>query len=253
MIEIRHARMHDTSATREAYDRLYAGPGISHRDSFYRWLIGLLNPQPGRRLLDISCGEGRLVALAQQQGLRAYGLDFSEVAVRKGALSSPGSGFIVGDGECMPIPADYFDYVTHIGSLEHYIDPYRGAAEIGRVLRPDGRACILLPNTFGLLSIRYVWKHGEVFDDGQPLQRYATRRTWQNMLEAGGLRVDRVVGYGGVSFPRTLADARWLLARPLKIVRMAVLALAPINLANHFVFICSKHAPRIIGKEDSSA
>lgn len=242
MIEIRHDRMHNASDTREAYDQIYTNRGLSHRDSFYLWLLSLLDPQPGKRLLDISCGEGRLVALAQQQGLLAFGLDFSVVAVHKGLLGSPDSGFVVGDGERIPFPPRSFDYVTHIGSLEHYMDPHLGAAEIGRVLKQGGRACILLPNTFGLLGIRYVWKHGEVFDDGQPLQRYATRRTWQNLLESGGLCVNRVVGYSGVNFPRTSTDVRWLLARPKKIVRLALLSLVPINLANHFVFICSKHA-----------
>lgn len=248
MIEIRHELMNDATATREAYDQLYATRGLSHRDSFYLWLIYLLNPHPGRLLLDISCGEGRLVALAQQHGLHAYGLDFSAIAVRKGAMNSPQSSFIVGDGELLPLPSDSFDYVTHIGSLEHYMNPHRGAAEIGRILKRDGKACVLLPNTFGLLGIRYVWKHGEVFDDGQPLQRYATRRTWQKILEVSGLRVDRIVGYSGVSFPRTPADARWLLARPQKIVRMALLALTPLNLANHFVFICSKRTDALEDK-----
>ena len=248
MIEIRHSRMDSTRATREAYDACYAARGIAHRDSFYLWLIGLLNPQPGKRLLDISCGEGQLVVLAQRRGLRAYGLDFSEVAVRKGAARATPSSFIVGDGERLPLAANSFDYVTHIGSLEHYLNPLAGAAEIARVLKTGGRACVLLPNAFGLLGIRHVWSHGEVYDDGQPLQRYATRRTWQRLLESGGLRVERVVGYCGVAFPRTSADARWLLARPMKIARLLALAMVPLHLANHFVFLCSKRddAPELM-------
>lgn len=242
MIEIRHTRMDSAEATRDAYDALYATQGLIHRDSFYLWLISLLNPQPGKRLLDISCGEGRLVVLAQQRGLCAYGLDFSSVAVRKGAAGAAPGSFTVGDGECLPFAANSFDYVTHIGSLEHYINPLAGAREIARVLKKDGQACVLLPNAFGLLGIRHVWKHGEVHDDGQPLQRYATRRTWQRLLENGGLRIERVVGYSGVAFPRTLADARWLLTHPIKIVRLLVLAMTPLHLVNHFVFLCTKRS-----------
>lgn len=242
MIEIRRTQIEDTTATRNAYNALYATRGLVHRDSFYLWLIGLLNPRPGGYLLDISCGEGRLVVLAQQLKVFAYGLDFSEIAVRKGAAHAQPSSFIIGDGEHLPLASNSFDYVTHIGSLEHYINPLAGVREIARVLKADGKACVLLPNAFSLLGIHHVWKHGEVHDDGQPLQRYATRRTWQHLLESGGLCVERVIGYSGIAFPRNLADARWLITHPMKIMRLLLFAMMPLHLSNHFVFICSRQS-----------
>ena len=241
MLEIRHQDMDNTAATQAAYNELYRGHGIRLRDSFYLWLISLLQPQPGGVLLDISCGQGRLVTLAQRQGLRAIGVDFAGEAVSKGLMDAPQAGWAVTDGEQLPFPAASVDYVTHIGSLEHYQHPDRGAREITRVLKPDGRACVLLPNAFGLLgNIRYVRTHGEVFDDGQPLQRYATRRTWTSLLHSAGLRVNQIVPYHEIEFPRTRVDAIWLIAHPIKLVRMLVVPFIPKNLVNHFVFICSK-------------
>lgn len=241
MLEIRHDRMTDTAATLEAYNQLYADAGILHRDSFYLWLIGQLAPEPGSRLLDISCGEGRLTTLARRRGLRAVGIDFAEVSLRKARQAEPARVWAVGDGERLPLADASVDCITHIGSLEHYMAPERGAAEIARVLRPGGRACVLVPNAYGLWgNIAHVWRSGEIFDDGQPLQRYATRRTWERLLEAGGLRVMRTIGYGELEFPRTWRDARWLSARPHKLLRYLLSLLIPTNLANDLVFICAR-------------
>jgi len=235
MLEIRHV-----SDTRQAYDEIYDDAGILMRDSLYLWLISLLEPEPGKSLLDISCGQGRLTDLAQQQGLRALGLDFSAVGVLKGRAANPVAGWVVGDGQKLPFAAASLDYITHIGSLEHYLDPTAGALEIGRLLKPGGRACILLPNAFGLMgNIKHVWQHGEIFDDGQPLQRYATRAHWQGLLLRCGLQVERTFGYGEVEWPRTRQDWGWYLKRPHKLARLGLSQLIPLNLTNHFVFLCT--------------
>jgi SAM-dependent methyltransferase len=241
MLEIRHERMTDTSATLRAYNELYADFGILHRDSFYLWLLGQLAPEPGTRLIDVSCGEGRLTSLARRRGLRAIGIDFAEVSLRKARQAEPLAVWAVGNGESLPVADASVDYITHIGSLEHYIAPERGAAEIARVLRPGGRACILVPNAYGLWgNIVHVWRNGEIYDDGQPLQRYATRRAWERLLESGGLEVIRAIGYGELEFPRTWHDACWLAARPHKLLRYLLSLFIPTNLANDLVFICAR-------------
>lgn len=238
MIEIRHQSMSNTAATQAAYNQIYRGEGILLRDSFYLWLISLLKPRPGRLLLDISCGQGRLVKFAQEQGLKATGMDFAEEAVRRAVGQSPQSGWAVADGERLPLSEACVDYVTHIGSLEHYQKPETGMREIARVLKPSGIACIFLPNSFGLLgNIKYAWKTGEIFDDGQPLQRYNTRGGWHQMLTANGLKPFRTLKYER-EWPRTWHDLRWYLARPTKLARLFVAGLVPLNLANFLVYLC---------------
>jgi len=241
MLEIRHKNMSDTQATQQAYNEIYSNEGIQLRDSFYLWLIGLLQPQPGKTLIDISCGQGRLTALAQQQGIGAIGIDFAMDGVERGRRLSPESGWVVGDGEGLPIQEMSADYITHIGSLEHYQHPQSGALEIARILKPDGKACILVPNAFGLLgNIRHVWATGDIFDDGQPLQRYGTPGFWQTMLISSGLKVDNTLGWNEIEFPRTTRDAIFLFKHPQKIIRFALSPIIPVNLTNHLVFICSR-------------
>lgn len=241
MIELFHIQMDSTSATMQAYDHLYHEKGILQRDSFYLWLIHLLDPQPGCILLDISTGQGRLVSLARKAGKRAIGMDFSHEAVLMAAQDTGVPCYSVADGECLPLAGASIDYITHIGSLEHYLHPEQGACEIGRVLKSGGKALVLLPNAFGLWgNVKHVGLHGEVFDDGQPIQRYATKEMWRSILERGGLHVERILAYSEIDFPRTLKDFFWLLARPQKIVRGFISKLIPVNLANHLVFICTR-------------
>jgi SAM-dependent methyltransferase len=240
MLEIRHDQMEEFSNLKLAYEEIYEHEGINHRDSLYLWLIKQLSPRPGCSLVDISCGQGRLVVLAQKQGLQATGLDFSFWGVKKGSQAEPRSGWVEGDGEMLPFADHSFDYLTHIGSLEHYLAPEKGMGEIARILKRGGKACILLPNAFGFWgNIKQVLLTGEIHDDGQPLQRYATRRTWEKMLSAAGLRIDKVLGYGEVEWPLTRRDWLWYLTHPVKIARGAVSAATPVNLANHFVFLAS--------------
>lgn len=238
VLEIRHVE--NARQSRDAYEQLYSTSEIRHLSSFYQWLIDLLNVLPGQSLLDVSCGVGSLPRLAAQMGLKAYGIDFSEVALRTAYKEAPTVYWVIADGERIPYPDAYFDCVTSIGSLEHYARPEAGVREIARVLKPDGQACILLPNTFGLLgNIWTALRTGRTFDDGQPIQRYAARLEWQDLLEAGGLKVVRTLKYEQV-WPRNLTDAFWYLRHFKAIIRLFMGYLVPLNLANYFVYICKK-------------
>lgn len=236
LLEIRH----ETTERDEqhAYDTLYFERGIRQRDSFYLWFLEQVPHRGGGRLLDVSCGEGVFLGVARRAGLEAVGVDFSLVAVRKARLVS--SQAALANAQRLPFADNSFDYVTNIGSLEHYFDPVEGAREMARVLRRDGVAIILLPNAFGIFgNIWHVLRYGEIFDDGQPLQRYATRASWERLLRANGLVPNRVIPYEREA-PRTARDLLWLLRRPWKIGRLLVAPFVPVNLSNILVFVCHK-------------
>lgn len=244
MIEIKHKAILDGTSNQIAYDLLYNAREIQMRDSLYLWLIHLLAPQPHSLLLDISCGQGQLVRLAAREGLHAIGVDISFTGISRGDFQqSAQTTWLVGDGERVPLADESIDYITHVGSLEHYQNPLAGVREIARLLKPEGRACILVPNTFGLFgNIMHVWQHGEVFDDGQPRQRYATRNSWAHLLTKGGLQLCNTLAYNEVTSPATLGDIGWLLQKPQRLIRLLTVKLLPLNLTNQFVFICRKAA-----------
>jgi ubiquinone/menaquinone biosynthesis C-methylase UbiE len=184
----------------------------------------------------MACGEAKLATLAERRGVRAVGIDLSPLPLR----SARGRGVraVQGDCERMPFPDASFDYVANIGSLEHYLHPQQGMDDMRRVLKPNGLACVMLPNSYGLFgNMPYVWRTGDVFDDGQPLQRYNTRLGWQRMLEQAGFVVERMLPYER-EVPTSLEDAAWLLRRPTKIARVLLAPIIPINVANCIVYMC---------------
>jgi SAM-dependent methyltransferase len=239
MEEIRH----QIAGNREDYNSIYRGDGISQMDSFFIWILRLLNPRGGR-LLDISCGEGQLLRFAPQFGLTACGVDISDVAARI-AHDQSQAATLTGDAEALPYATGSFDYVTNIGSLEHYERMPLAVAEMARVLRVGGTACVLVPNTYGKRwNVQHVWRTGEIHDDGQPLQRYGSRGEWHRLLEGGGLTVLRTLGYEYErANPYTRRDALNYLRRPQRILstlyyRMTI----PVNAASMLIYVCTKRA-----------
>jgi SAM-dependent methyltransferase len=235
LLELRH--IDEDKQLRVAYEARYMSEPIQHLDSFYRWVLRVVAPQPDRRLLDVACGQGILPNLAAAYGVRAYGCDLSAYALK--SKHNPQVSLIVADGEHLPYADGVFDYITNIGSLEHYINPCNGVREMARLLKPGGQAFILLPNTFGFGNFLYAWRHGRTLDDGQPIQRYAARYEWQALLEDNGLCVVNTLAYERV-WPTSLKDVIWYLSNPKALVLLLISLFLPFNLASCFMYICER-------------
>lgn len=232
-------RKHITSTgqLRATYDELYAQRWLSSRLSLFIGLMRLLKVQPGQALLDVACGDAQLGHLVQDAGAIYYGVDISYVA----AWSARRERMFVADGARLPFMDNYFDHVTSIGSLEHYLDVAQGIREISRVLKPDGQACVLVPNAFGLTwNVLRVWRTGDLADDdGQPIQRFGTRNAWHRLLIENGLKVCRTLGHER-DWPRTVAEWRLYLAQPKEALLALLAPCLPLNLKRNFVFLCTK-------------
>ncbi|HEX9122377.1 MAG TPA: class I SAM-dependent methyltransferase [Actinomycetota bacterium] len=105
----------------------------------------------GARVLEVGCGPGRLsIRLARRYGLDVTGLDLDPSMIRRARANAdrPGDGagrrpsFLVGDVAALAFPDGSFDLVVSTLSMHHWADPTAGLAEIGRVLRPAGRALV---------------------------------------------------------------------------------------------------------------
>jgi ubiquinone/menaquinone biosynthesis C-methylase UbiE len=239
MLEIRLNAVATDTDSQQAYDNLYEETDIALRDSFYLWLIDLFKLQPADVYLDVSCGHGQLVHLARSRGVYAsYGLDLSYIALKQGL---PENGhLVVGNSQWLPYRDNSFTVMSNIGSIEHYVDMKTAVSEMARVLKPGGRAFVLLPNTFSLFqNIWYALKQGRTKIDIQPIQRYAARREWEQLLESNGLVVDKAIKYE-IERPRTWTDFLGYLRHPKRMFKLLVTPLVPLNLAFCFVFVCHK-------------
>lgn len=156
----------------------------------YAWILKLMRPRSDARFLDVACGAGFMVKEAKKSGLDAYGIDASEVVVDLAKKNVPGANILLGDGENLPWPDNHFDYVTSLGSLEHYLHPEIGIKEIGRVLKSDGLSCVLVPNSFSLKDVLTIMAKGGLDADEQEcVSRMATRNEWIELIENNGLKI----------------------------------------------------------------
>jgi len=173
------------------YDRIFSTHGLRAESSYYKWIISMLGDMKNKALLDISCGEGILLAEAAKRGAKTFGVDMSREALKKTRANSPDSFLALSDGEkvCLGTRAK-FDYITCLGSLEHYNYPEEGCKEISRLLKPDGKAVVVLPNEFSMHVLLDVLFKGRSGDDGfQIIEKLASFGQWKEFLEVNGLKV----------------------------------------------------------------
>ncbi len=117
--------------------------GERRSQNFRRFLDEGAGP-PGR-LLDVGCGHGRFLRLAEEGGWDATGLDVSPAAVRY-ARERFGVRALCGDLKGFRFPDHAFTLVTLWDVLDFVPDPVGLLQEIHRVLEPGGRLFIRVPN-----------------------------------------------------------------------------------------------------------
>ena len=142
MLEIRLNEVASDEDSRQVYDGIYQVTDIALRDSFYLWLMKLLDWQADDVYLDVSCGHGQLTKLACQQGIDAHGLDLSQMAIESDH-PEPEHQLVVGNSQWLPYANDSFSMISNIGSIEHYVEMDTAVREMARVFaakRPGGGA-----------------------------------------------------------------------------------------------------------------
>ena len=102
----------------------------------------------GLKVLEIGCGLGTDGAQFAEAGADYTGVDLTEAAVelarrRFELFDLPGT-FQTADAENLSFPAESFDLVYSHGVLHHTPETGKAIQEIHRVLRPRGRAVVML-------------------------------------------------------------------------------------------------------------
>lgn len=102
----------------------------------------------GLRVLEIGCGMGTDGAQFAKAGANYTGVDLTEAAVELARKRFEVSGlkgeFRVADAERLDFPDESFDLVYSHGVLHHTPDIEAAVREIHRVLKPGGRAMVML-------------------------------------------------------------------------------------------------------------
>ena len=174
------------------YNQHYAAKGLESMRpaAAYPVFLDLLEARPGTRLLDVSCGAGSLLAAANARDMDAVGVDLSDQAVKLAKQVAPSAEVAVGAGEALAFRDGTFDYVTCLGSLEHFLDMGRGLEEMKRVAKPDARFCIMVPNQ-DFIGWKVLGHQGTAQQDIN--EHLLPLGAWRHLFEQHGLAIERVV------------------------------------------------------------
>ncbi len=109
-------------------------------------VVARLDPQPGRRWLDLACGTGAVAERAAAGGAQVTGVDLApaliETARERAAELNLEIDYRVGDCERLDLPDAGFDVVSSTCGVMFAPSHADTARELARVTRPGGRIAL---------------------------------------------------------------------------------------------------------------
>jgi SAM-dependent methyltransferase len=100
-----------------------------------------LVPGPGRRTLEVGCGEGRVTRDLVKRGHRVTGCDSTFELLKLASDADKTSGYLRSDAAALPFRDGSFDLIVFYNSLMDIDDMESSVREAARVLAPGGKMC----------------------------------------------------------------------------------------------------------------
>ncbi len=114
----------------------------SYAPELVAWVAEELRLGPGRTVVDVAAGTGKLTRQLVPTGARVVAVEpLDEMRVEL-AAAVPGAVALAGAAEELPLPDASADAIT-VASAMHWFDLDRALPELHRVLRPGGRLAVL--------------------------------------------------------------------------------------------------------------
>jgi SAM-dependent methyltransferase len=149
----------------------------SKQKFFYEALDHLINPQNMEKsLLDVGCGYGYFLAMAQKRGWQTAGVEISGKAVERARMLPANSNIILGTLKRASFSNSSFDAITLWDVLAYFQDPYQNLVECFRILKNGGEIGIRVRNVefqttiyriikpFKKIAMRFGFKNPYVFN-----------------------------------------------------------------------------------------
>ena len=215
-----HVNERRRDALREAYDAVYSrgAQEVRIRESGWprnRYEAVLRLAPRGRRVLDVGCGDGDvLAALAPRfEFLAGVELSPNRAENARARLSACGAHFDIAQVNLehgLPYDDCTFDCIVWADVVEHVVDVFGSMREVARALAPGGRLVTITPNIAGirkrltLLTGRFpstsaasegiAVRPGELFDGGH--LHYFTFSSIEALYRRAGVEPERSMGFG---------------------------------------------------------
>jgi SAM-dependent methyltransferase len=141
-------------------------------------------PKPGRRTLEIGCGEGRVARDLRQRGHHVTAVDSSLTLTRYARQADPDGRYLAADAEALPFADGAFDLVVTYNSLMDVANMPAAVTEAARVLEQSGSLCI---------SVTHPVNDAGAFQGDDPITpfviegSYLGKRRFEGTFERDGL------------------------------------------------------------------
>jgi SAM-dependent methyltransferase len=161
--------------------------------------LGALPVEP--TVIDLGCSSGYLLAdlRASLPGATLIGVDLVTSGLRRARAQAPDAVLLQADVCSLPLRDSSVDVVVSANLLEHVPDDERALTEIARVLRPGGRAVVVVPVNPALY---------DYYDRLLGHERRYARGELARKARASGLRVLEDAHLGAPLYP-----ALWVVKR----------------------------------------
>jgi methionine biosynthesis protein MetW len=141
------------------------------------------------KVLDIGCGDGKLLSNLKNTGWETYGVEISDLAVEF-ARKKYGLNIFEGVAEDAMFEDEFFDVIILSHVLEHLPDPKATLKEINRILKPNGLLIISIPNvnSFEAKHFKKYWTAWEL-----PRHFYHfSNKTVETLLNKTGFNISKI-------------------------------------------------------------
>jgi ubiquinone/menaquinone biosynthesis C-methylase UbiE len=180
------------------------------------------------RILEVGCGTGRWLAMLQNPGREAIGLDRSSGMLREAKRKVQAGLLVQADAGELPFSREMFDLVFCVSAFHHFDDQRGFLQKARRLIRPGGALAVIGMNPHAGRDQWYLYEYfrGTYETD---LQRYPKPDTFKDWMIGAGFRsveqriVDRIadtrkgrtvfddpmLGRAGTSALAALTDAEY--------------------------------------------
>lgn len=146
----------DIAQQKEFYDQYWQGlkPLSTYKIKRVQWILGQLlsvrrSYPNGIKLLDMGCGDGRLLPLWQAVTAgEAYGIELSPAAMEQAAQAYPHIKYTSGDATNTSYADEQFDIIICQEVIEHIEEQHELVKECARILQTKGTLILTTPNKY---------------------------------------------------------------------------------------------------------
>lgn len=206
----------DIQALQERYSNSYCDYEIENAENFLQLMrLGIVDAgvesllqkrMLPKRLLDIGCATGALLAYYQKKEWEVRGIELCKEAVAY-ARTHRAVAVDSGDYRQISLPQHYYSFIHSSHVIEHVADPFNFLRVIHTALHPHGYAVIVTPDVSGLQARILQARWRSAIADHLHLFH---KRILYRLAARAGFEIVKKVSWGGL--------ARGLAPRPIKTI-----------------------------------